>query len=70
MTDIIRRKLDQAKKQLAEMERQANRPAPVERKTRSVMPPLPEDVEKRPSPGKVNAMIEPGPRMKKKWKKV
>ena len=32
MTDIIRRKLDQAKKQLAEMERQANRPAPVERK--------------------------------------
>lgn len=69
MSEIIRRKLDEAKKEIARME-SMNNTQKVEKTTRSVMPPIPEPTDIKPSSDRVAAMIEPGPKMRKKWKQV
>jgi len=73
MSDIIRRKLDEAKKQLSQIENKVNAPEPEVRKTRTVSPPVPEpitDGDKRDAPSRVGYAIEAGPRMRKRWKEV
>ena len=72
MSDIIRRKLDTAKKQLQDMENQVNKPEPKIEKTTNTIPPIPEPVkgEARPTQDRVGYAIQPGPRMRKRWKEV
>lgn len=69
MTDMIRRKLDDAKRRLEQMEK-LNRAEPVVRKTESKMPPIPEPTDIKPSQDRVGYVVEPGPKMRKKWKQV
>ena len=45
MSDIIRRKLDQAKQEISRLEAMANKPEPVIRKTQSKVPPIPEPTD-------------------------
>tara|TARA_R100001510_G_C7624476_1_gene184628 strand:+ start:931 stop:1143 length:213 start_codon:yes stop_codon:yes gene_type:complete len=70
MSDIIRRKLDQAKQEISRLEAMANKPEPVIRKTQSKVPPIPEPTDIKPRDDRVPYLTEPGPKMKKKWKQV
>lgn len=69
MSDIIRRKLDAAKRQLENIENM-NRAEPTVKKTESKMPPLPEPVDVKPTEDRVGYVVEAGPKMRKRWKQV
>ena len=71
MSDMIKRKLDEAKKNLAKLEKDANREPPKERKTKDMtmnVPEVPPDTFKPDE--NIPGFITAGPRMSKKWKQV
>ena len=71
MSNMIRRKLDEAKKQLADIERKANKPEPTPKKTVDLtmnVPEVPPDnFEADPV---IPGIIRPGPKMSKKFRQV
>ena len=71
MSDIIRRKLDEAKKQLADLERKANKPEPSPNRTVDLSVGLPElppqNFEADPI---IPGVIKPGPKRSNKFKQV
>ncbi len=71
MSDMIKRKLDEAKKNLAKLEKDANREPPKERKTKDMSMNVPEVPPDNFKPDEnIPGFITAGPRMSKKWKQV
>ena len=71
MTDMIRRKLNEAKKSLAKIEKDVDREPPKERNTKDMsmgVPEVPPDTFKPDE--NIPGFISGGPRMSKKWKQV
>ena len=68
---MIRRKLNEAKKSLAKIEKDANREPPKERKTKDMTMIVAEVAPDTFKPDEnIPGFISGGPRMSKKWKQV
>tara|TARA_R110000744_G_scaffold149140_1_gene262263 strand:+ start:627 stop:842 length:216 start_codon:yes stop_codon:yes gene_type:complete len=71
MNDIITRKLNEAKKQLADLERKANKPEPSPNRTVDLSVGLPElPPQNFESDPYIPGIIKPGPKMSNKFKQV
>ena len=71
MNDIIRRKLDEAKQRLADLERKANKPEPTPKRTVDLSMNVPEVPPKNfDADPVIPGIIRPGPKMSNKFKQV
>ncbi len=71
MSNIIRRKLDEAKQQLADLERKANKPEPTPKKTVDLSMNVPEvPPQNFDADPVIPGIIRPGPKMSNKFKQV